>query len=103
MIQYKIRNSGLTHEQNFAGSESLLRAFSKWKPEEGMKIDAFVSNVSGAGGFVLAEADDPKIIASFISKYNFWNDVEVTPVIDVGDAVAIAQAALSLARSSSKA
>ena len=56
MIEYTIRNTGLTYEQNFAGAEALLTAFSKWKPEDGLSIHAFVSNVSGTGGYVLVEA-----------------------------------------------
>jgi hypothetical protein len=34
MLEYKIRAAGLTHDQNFAGSEGLLNAFGKWKPED---------------------------------------------------------------------
>jgi hypothetical protein len=102
MIEYAIRNTGLTHEQNFAGTEALLTAFSKWKPEDGLTIHAFVSNVSGTGGYVLVEAGDPKVVASFVSKYNYWNDVDVVPVIDVGEAVTVAQSSLAWARTSSK-
>jgi hypothetical protein len=101
MIEYVIRNTGLTHEQNFAGTEALLTAFSKWKPEDGLTIHAFVSNVSGTGGYVLVEAGDPKVVASFVSKYNYWNDVDVVPVIDVGEAVTVAQSSLAWARTSS--
>jgi hypothetical protein len=36
MIEYKIRTSGLSHEQNLANQEGLLNAFAKWKPEEGL-------------------------------------------------------------------
>ena len=35
-------------------------------------------------------------------KYNYWNDIDVVPVIDVGEAVQIAQSSLAWARSSSK-
>ena len=30
---------------------------------------------------------DPKVIVAFVSKYNFWNDVNVVPVVDVGESV----------------
>ena len=102
MIEYTIRNTGLTHEQNFAGVEALLTAFSKWNPEDGLSIHAFVSNLSGTGGYVLVEASDPKVVSSFVSKFNYWNDVDVVPVIDIGEAVPIAQSSLAWARSSSK-
>jgi hypothetical protein len=93
---------GLTHDQNFAGSEGLLNAFGKWKPEDGLTVHAFVSNLAGNGGYVLVEAGDPKVIVTFVSKYNFWNDVNVVPVVDVGEAVPIAAASLAWARSASK-
>ena len=102
MIEYTVRNTGLTYDQNLTGSEALMTAFSKWKPEEGLSIQAFVSKVSGNGGYVLVEANDPKVVTSFVSKFNYWNDVDVVPVIDVGEAVSIGQSLLAWARTSSK-
>lgn len=102
MIEYTIRSAGLTHDEGFAGSEALLTAFGKWKPEDGLTVHAFVSNLAGNGGYVLVEANDPKVILTFVSKYNFWNDVNVVPVVDVGEAVPIAAASLAWARSASK-
>ena len=102
MIEYSIRSAGLTNDQNFANSEALLNAFSKWKPEDGLTVHAFVSNLAGNAGYVLVETGDPKVIVSFVSKYNFWNDVNVVPVVDVGDAVPIILTSLGWARSASK-
>ena len=102
MIEYEIRTAGLGHDQNFDGSQALITAFSKWKPEDGLTVHAFVSNLGGTGGYVLVEASDPKVIVSFVSKYNFWNDVEVVPVVDVGEVVPIASASLDWARNASK-
>lgn len=102
LLEYTIRQGGLTNEQNFASSEALLTAFGKWKPEDGLTVHAFVSKLSGNAGYVLCEANDPKVIASFVSKYTFWNDVNVVPVIDVGEAVTINTSSLGWARSASK-
>ena len=33
VIEYTVRTAGLSFDQNFAGSGSLLNAFTKWKPE----------------------------------------------------------------------
>jgi hypothetical protein len=101
MIEYTIRNTGLTYDQNFANSESLLKAFNKWKPDDGLNIQAFVANLAN-GGYVLVEASDPKVVASFVGKFNFWNDVDVVPVIDVSEAVPIGHSSLAWAQSSSK-
>ena len=101
MIEYKIRSAGVTYDQNFAGAQALLSAFGKWKPEDGLTVHAFVSNLAGNGGYVLVEAD-PKVIVSFVSKYNYWNEVNVVPVIDIGEAVPITAASLGWAQSASK-
>ena len=104
MIEYTFRTTGLTHDQSFVGVEALLTAFGKWKPEEeeGLSIQAFVGNLSGTAGYCLVEASDPKVVYSFVSKFNFWNDIDVVPVIDIGEVVPITQSAVAWARSSSK-
>ena len=102
MIAYTIRTTGLTYDQNLTNDEALLTAFGKWKPEEGLSVQAFLSNLTGNGGYVLVEANDPKVVTSFVSKFNYWNDIDVVPVIDVAEAVSIGQSSLEWARSSSK-
>jgi len=101
MIEYKIR-PGATYDQGFVGSEALITAFSKWRPEDGLTVHAFVSNLAAAGGYVLVEASDPKVVVSFVSKYNFWNDVNVVPVMDVGEVVPLSATSIAWARSASK-
>jgi hypothetical protein len=101
MIEYKIRH-GLNYEENFAGAEALLNAFGKWKPEDGLSVHAFVSNLMGDGGYVLVEASDPKVVVSFVSKFSYWNDAEVIPVVDVGEVIPATSGALAWARAASK-
>jgi Protein of unknown function (DUF3303) len=102
MIEYTIRSAGLTYDQNLTGAEAILTAFGKWKPEEGLSIQAFVENLSGNAGYVLVEANDPEVVYSFVSKFSFWNDIDVVPVIDIGEAVPLTQSSVEWARSSSK-
>jgi hypothetical protein len=102
MIEYKIRAGGIPLDESFVGTEGLLNAFGKWKPEDGLTVHAFVSNLAATGGYVLVEAADPKVIVAFVSKYNFWNDVNVVPVVDVGEVVPISATSLAWARSASK-
>jgi hypothetical protein len=102
MIEYLVRGAGLSFEQNMEGGQALLTAFSKWKPEDGLKVHAFVGKVSGLAGYVLVEADDAKAVQSFVSKFGFWNDVNVVPVADIGESVAISQASIAWARAASK-
>jgi hypothetical protein len=104
MLEYTVRTAGLSFDQNFAGSQSLLSAFGKWTPEEekGLTIHAFVANLAGRGGYVLVEANDPKIITSFVAKYNVWNDINVVPVLDISESVPINASSLAWAQSASK-
>jgi len=105
MIEYTVRADGLSYDQNFAGSEALLTAFSKWKSddEKGLTIHAFVANLAGRGGYILVETNDPKAITNFASKYNFWNDVNVVPVLDISESVPINASSLEWAKQASKA
>jgi len=100
MIEYDVRNAGLSHDQNFANFEALLNAFGKWKPEEGLTIHAFLANLAN-GGYVLVEAAEPSVVQSFVSKFIYWNDVEVIPVVDVAEAVTTATESLAWARAAS--
>src|SRR4051812_14420308 len=102
MIEYTIRQAGLSNEQNFGGAEALLNAFGKWKPEDGLTVHAFVSTLGGNAGYAFVEAADPKVVISFVSKFTFWNDVNVIPVVDVGDAVQVNAASLAWARGAVK-
>jgi len=47
------------------------------------------------------EADDPKVVASFVSKFVYWNDVDVAPVVDVAEIVPINAESLAWARTAS--
>ena len=101
MIEYKVRH-GHHFEQNFGAAEGLLKAFGKWKPEDGLAVRAFVSNLMADGGYVLVEADDPKVVVAFVSKFSYWNDAEVIPVVDVTEVTSVASGSLEWARSASK-
>lgn len=101
MIEYEIRTVGLTYDANLANQDALLKAFGTWKPEKGLTVHAFLANMNN-GGYVFVEADDPSVVASFVSKFFYWNDVNVVPVIDVADSVAIGVASIAWARKASK-
>jgi hypothetical protein len=103
MIEYTVRATGLTYEENLEGVQALLTAFSKWKPEEGLNVLAFVSKAAGRAGYVLVEANDPKVVMGFVTKYEAWNDATVVPVVDIADAVPIFQASSEWAQSAAKA
>lgn len=88
---------GPAHDQNFANQDPLLKALGNWTPDQGLTVHAFVSNMNN-GGYVLVEAADPNVVYSFVSKFVYWNDVNVVPVVDVADGTA----SLTWARSAVK-
>ena len=98
VIEYEIRTAGLTHDQNFANQDALLKAFGTWTPEEGLTVHAFISTMNN-GGYVFVEAEDPNVVYSFVSKFAYWNEVNVVPVVEVADGVASGAASLAWARS----
>jgi len=102
MIEYSVRSAGLSAEESFANQQALLNAFGKWQPETAMTVHAFVSHLNSDSGYALVEADDPKVVASFVSKFIYWNDVDVAPVVDVQEIVQINTESLAWAQSSSK-
>jgi Protein of unknown function (DUF3303) len=97
MVEYEVRAAGLSHDQNLANQEALVNAFSKWKPEKGLTVHAFLANLNN-GGYVLVEAAEPSVVLSFVSKFNYWNDVRVVPVVDIAEAVTAATESLAWAR-----
>jgi hypothetical protein len=86
MIEYRLRATGLTYDQNFTSAEALVKAFSQWKPEDGITVLAFVQRLDN-GGYLLVEAADPGAVHSLCSKFIPWNDATVVPVTDVAEAV----------------
>ncbi len=102
MIEYQVRMGGLTSEQNFDNIAGVMTALAKWKPEEGLKVHAFVNTLSGREGYILVEADDAKPVQAFVSKFNYWNDAKVVPVLDIEESMPAFQASLAWAKSAGR-
>jgi hypothetical protein len=51
-----------------------------------------------SGGYILLEATDPVALDSFLSKFVYWNEIKVVPVIDIADGVATATESLAWVR-----
>jgi hypothetical protein len=43
------------------------------------------------------------VITSFVSKFNFWNDVKVAPVVVIGELIPLTTASLEWTKTASKA
>ena len=71
-----------------------LQLFSKWSPPEGLKMSEFVERLDGRGGYVVCETDDPLLLLDGPSKFGVANTFEVVPVMDIMDAIPVAQEAI---------
>jgi hypothetical protein len=83
VIKFIIRRSGLTFEECLAHDHALLAAFSKWTPPEGFTIQQFVTTLVNDCGYLIVEASDSAVILSALSKFRFFDDFEIIPVVDV--------------------
>ena len=46
----------------------------------------------------MLEAADPVVVDSFVSKFVYWNEIKVVPVIDIADGVAAGTESLAWVR-----
>ena len=101
MVEWSTR-PGTTYEDTLTNEEALIRAFAKWAPPEGLTIHSFVMKVGAPSGYILVEADDPRLLAEFAAQYLAWNDAAYVPVMDVGDMVGVYTESLTWARSAAE-
>ncbi|MEU2257976.1 DUF3303 family protein [Nocardia xishanensis] len=75
--------------ENEASMQRALDVFANWKPSAGMTFHQFVGRLDGRGGFAVVETDNPMELADGPSKFGFFADYEIYPVVE---AAAAAQA-----------
>jgi len=71
-----------------------LQVFSKWAPSEKATFEQFLGRVDAKGGFAVVTTDDVNTITHDMAIFGTWFDMEVIPVIEVGDLAAISTEAL---------
>ena len=78
-----------------AGRQAYER-FSRWTPSEGFEIKAGWTSASNDGGFLLLDVAGVAPLLEFSAKFKDLNDeLEITPVVELGEGVGIATAAYS--------
>jgi hypothetical protein len=76
-----------------AGRQAYER-FAKWAPSEGFEIKAGWTSASNDGGFLLLDVVDVAALLEFSAKFKDLNDeLEITPVVELGEGVSIAMKA----------
>ena len=71
-----------------------LKVFSNWSLPEGQTFHAFLQRADGNGGYALVETDSATGLLDSASKFAPWFEFQVTPVVDMTDAVAVFNAAI---------
>jgi Protein of unknown function (DUF3303) len=68
--------------------------FSQWKPSAGLELKGGWAAASNAGGFLLVEAVNEGVLLEFLAQFKDLNkEVQVTPVVELNEAVTIVQKA----------
>jgi hypothetical protein len=92
-VNFTVRAGGSSKE-NEASARRAQELFAKWEPPAGMDMKSFYFRADGTGGSVVVETDDAKLLLDGPAKFGIFNDFEIVPILDVGDAVAVQNAAL---------
>jgi hypothetical protein len=66
-----------------------LEVFSKWSPPADQTFHAFLQRADGKGGYALVETDSANGLLDSASKFAPWFEFDVTPVMDITDAVPV--------------
>lgn len=98
LVSWTFRSHGSVAE-NEAVVKRILEAYSKWAPPASVTIHQFLGRVDSRGGYVVLETDNPMDLAETTAKFATYADYEIEPVLDVADAVGVAQAGIKFRES----
>ena len=77
-----------------SGGRDAYARFSKWAPSEGLVIKGGWVSASNGGGFLLLEVTGVEALLDFSARFKDLNEhIDITPVVELGDGIAITQAA----------
>ena len=72
------------------GERRSLEVFRNWQPPAGAEFQGFYGFVDGTGGVAIIEADSAATVARTTAPWTPWLAFQVTPIIPIEEAVAIA-------------
>ncbi len=72
-------------------AKRVQQIYSQWKPPAGVEIKAFYSLADGSGGIVISEATSAAAILEAISPFAPYLEYNVTPIVEIAEAVSIGQ------------
>ena len=77
-----------------------LQVFSKWTPSEKVTFEQFLGRVDARGGFAVVTTDDINAVVRDMAIFGTWFDMDVVPVVEIGEFAAISGEALEFIASS---
>lgn len=86
VVAWKFNWNGSASE-NEASAARALEVFSKWTPPASTTFHQFVSRLDGSGGFSVVETDNPMDLADAPSKFGFFAEYQIFPVVDIAESV----------------
>lgn len=67
-----------------------LQVFGKWTPSGTVTFEQFLGRADARGGFAVVTTDDINAMVRDMSIFGTWFEMDVIPVVEVGDLAAIA-------------
>ena len=78
-----------------AGQKRSLAVFAGWQPPAGAEFQGFYGFADGTGGVAILEADSAQTLARTTDPWTPWMRFEVTPILPIEEATAIANEAVA--------
>ena len=72
-----------------------LKVFEKWEPPAGAEFKGFYGYADGGGGVAIIEADSVQAMARTTAPWTPWLRFEITPILPIEEATAIANEAVA--------
>jgi Protein of unknown function (DUF3303) len=71
-----------------------LQVFGKWTPSDKVTFEQFLGRADARGGYAVVTTDDINAVVHDMAIFGTWFEMEVVPVVEVGDLAALSGEAL---------
>ncbi len=76
-----------------------LQVFGKWTPSDKVTFEQFLGRADARGGYAVVTTDDINAVVRDMATFGIWFEMDVVPVVEVGDLAAISGEALQFVSS----
>ena len=93
VLTYTTQKGGSEADRHEAAKKA-QQLLATWQPSDPATILQWLSRVDGNGGFSVIETDSAENILKDLATWSSFLDFQVYPVLDIGDATPVTQAAV---------